>query len=163
MLCAVDDAAASSAVYEACRARRIPANIADVPAECDFYFGSVLRQGPLQILVSTNGKGPRMAALVRRWIARNLPVNVGAAVERVGVLRNKLRELAPAPEDGQKRMRWISKVCDMWTLEEFCEMTEEDMNALLNNYEKGDVPSLRAVRGDDDGVVEFDGSFGWWI
>lgn len=104
-----------------------------------------------------------MAALVRRWIARNLPVNVGAAVERVGVLRNKLRELAPAPEDGQKRMRWISKVCDMWTLEEFCEMTEEDMNALLNNYEKGDVPSLRAVRGDDDGVVEFDGSFGWWI
>jgi precorrin-2 dehydrogenase/sirohydrochlorin ferrochelatase len=106
-----------------------------------------------------------MAALVRRWIARNLPGNVGGAVERVGLLRSKLREIAPAAEDGQKRMRWISKVCDKWTLEELCEMTETDMDVLLRSYQKGEVPSLQIVRGDDsdEGIVEFDGSFGWWI
>src|SRR5690242_7522037 len=39
VLVAIDDPAASSEIWRLCRARRIPANIADVPPECDFYFG----------------------------------------------------------------------------------------------------------------------------
>jgi precorrin-2 dehydrogenase/sirohydrochlorin ferrochelatase len=99
-------ASVSRAVARLCRARAIPVNVADVPAECDFYFGSVLRDGPLQVVVSTNGEGPRMAALVRRWIAKNLPKGVGAATARVGVLRRKVRIVAPAPQDSERRMSW---------------------------------------------------------
>jgi precorrin-2 dehydrogenase / sirohydrochlorin ferrochelatase len=47
-----------------------------------------------------------MAAIVRRWIARNLPGNVGEAVGKVGVLRRKLRVIAPASGEGDKRMKW---------------------------------------------------------
>jgi precorrin-2 dehydrogenase/sirohydrochlorin ferrochelatase len=162
VLCAIDDPVASTQVYKECQARNIPSNIADVPPECDFYFGSVFRQGPLQIMVSTNGQGPRMAALVRRWIGKNLPGNVGQAVERVGLLRKKLRELAPRVEDGSKRMGWMSKVCNEWKLEELCEMTEEDMELLLLFYEKGEVPGLSNLRGREDEEL-FDGSFGWAI
>lgn len=106
VLCAIDDPEASTQVYRLCHARRIPANIADVPPECDFYFGSVHRDGPLQIMVSTNGKGPKMANLVRRRIAEALPDNAGAAITKVGELRRKLRGIAPNPEDGPKRMGW---------------------------------------------------------
>jgi precorrin-2 dehydrogenase/sirohydrochlorin ferrochelatase len=106
VLCAVDDPAASTEIWKLCRARRIPANIADVPPECDFYFGSTHRDGPLQIMVSTNGNGPRMAAIVRRWVGSNLPGNVGEAIGRVGVLRRKLRTVAPRLEEGDKRMKW---------------------------------------------------------
>lgn len=106
VLCAVDDPAASSRIWQLCKERRIPANIADVPAECDFFFGSVHRDGPLQIMVSTNGNGPKMASLVRRKIADVLPDNTGSAIDNVGRLRRKLREVAPDPGQGPKRMKW---------------------------------------------------------
>ena len=106
VLTAVDDPIASSEIYRLCHERRIPANIADVPPECDFYFGSVHRDGPLQIMVSTNGNGPKIANIVRRQIAAGLPENVGAAIQKVGLLRRKLRKIAPAVEESPKRMQW---------------------------------------------------------
>jgi precorrin-2 dehydrogenase/sirohydrochlorin ferrochelatase len=57
-------------------------------------------------MVSTNGNGPKLANIVRRQIASNLPNNIGAAVQRVGMLRKKLRKVAPAIEEGPKRMQW---------------------------------------------------------
>ena len=106
VLCAVDDPEASSQIYKLCKEKRIPANIADVPPECDFYFGSVHRDGPLQIMISTNGNGPKLANIVRRRIAAMLPDNVGDAVTQVGALRKKLRKVAPNIEEGPKRMQW---------------------------------------------------------
>jgi len=106
VLTAVDDPEASSQIYKLCKERRIAANIADVPPECDFYFGSVHRDGPLQIMVSTNGNGPKLANIVRRQIAAGLPYNIGNAVQRVGMLRRKLRKVAPNIEEGPKRMQW---------------------------------------------------------
>lgn len=158
VLTAVDDPEASSQIYKLCHERRIPANIADVPPECDFYFGSVHRDGPLQIMVSTNGNGPKLANIVRRQIASTLPHNIGTAVQRVGVLRRKLRKVAPAQEEGPKRMQWMSKVCEQWTLDELCDMTEEDMETLLGFYKPGTVPSLEQVRlQEPDGA--YDGPF----
>ena len=106
VLTAVDDPEASTRIWKLCKERKIAANIADVPPECDFYFGSVHRDGPLQIMVSTNGNGPKLASIVRKQIAANLPVNIGNAIQRVGLLRKKLRSIAPNAEEGPKRMRW---------------------------------------------------------
>jgi precorrin-2 dehydrogenase/sirohydrochlorin ferrochelatase len=109
VLTAVDDPEASSQIWKLCKEKKIAANIADVPPECDFYFGSVHRDGPLQIMVSTNGNGPKLANIVRRQIAAGLPKNIGAAVTRVGMLRKKLRKVAPNIEEGPKRMQWYAK------------------------------------------------------
>lgn len=106
VLTAIDDPEASSQIWKLCKQKRIAANIADVPPECDFYFGSVHRDGPLQIMVSTNGNGPKMANIVRRRIAASLPPNIGAAITKVGQLRRKLRAVAPGEEEGAKRMKW---------------------------------------------------------
>ncbi|PVI01913.1 siroheme synthase [Periconia macrospinosa] len=158
VLTAVDDPEASSQIYKLCHEKRIPANIADVPPECDFYFGSVHRDGPLQIMVSTNGNGPKLANIVRRQIADTLPHNIGLAVQRVGMLRKKLRKVAPNIAEGPKRMQWMSKVCEQWTLDELCDMTEEDMEMLLEYYSPGLVPSFETVRlQEPDGA--YDGPF----
>ncbi len=106
VLVAIDDPEASTQIWKLCKERRIPANIADVPTECDFFFGSVHRDGPLQIMVSTNGKGPRLASAIRKHIAKQLPRDAGRAIESVGQLRVKLRQMAPAAKDGPKRMAW---------------------------------------------------------
>jgi precorrin-2 dehydrogenase/sirohydrochlorin ferrochelatase len=158
VLTAIDDPEASSRIWKLCKEKRIAANIADVPPECDFYFGSVHRDGPLQIMVSTNGNGPKMANIVRRKIASSLPPNMGDAIKKVGQLRRKLREVAPETEAGPKRMKWMSNVCLEWSLEELCAMEDEDMERLLQYYAPDKIPSFSDIRGPP---WEFDGSFGW--
>ena len=106
VLTAIDDPEASTRIWKLCKEKHIPANIADVPPECDFYFGSVHRDGPLQVMVSTNGNGPKMASIVRKRIAAGLPPNMGDAIAKVGELRKRLRLVAPGTEEGPKRMRW---------------------------------------------------------
>ena len=106
VLTAIDDPEASSQIWKLCKKKRIAANIADVPPECDFYFGSMYRDGPLQIMVSTNGNGPKMANIVRRRIAASLPENIGTAIRKVGQLRKRLRVMVPNIEEGPKRMGW---------------------------------------------------------
>jgi precorrin-2 dehydrogenase / sirohydrochlorin ferrochelatase len=106
VLCAIDDQAASSIIWKLCKERRVPANIADVPSECDFYFGSIHRDGQLQVMVSTNGNGPKMASMVRKQIAEALPENTGASIANVGRLRSRLRDIAPDISEGPKRMKW---------------------------------------------------------
>lgn len=163
VMTAIDDPVASSEIWKLCKEKRLNANIADVPPECDFYFGSVHRDGPLQIMVSTNGKGPRIAAMVRKQIASSLPPNLGEAIEKVGMLRRKLRGVAPGSEEGPKRMKWMISVCDEYSLENFIEMNENDMDLLLKSYAPGTVPKYEDVRLGQDPDVPwvFDGSFGW--
>ena len=169
VLVAIDDPDASTVIWKLCKEKKIPANIADVPPECDFYFGSIHRDGPLQIMVSTNGKGPRIAALIRRLIARQLPPNAGNAIESIGQLRMKLRKVAPDPESSPKRMGWMSRVSEEYRWEEMCELTDEDMENLLLFYPANKVPSwdvLKALRGTNGDVSQldvFDGAFGFSV
>ncbi|KIW14125.1 hypothetical protein PV08_06906 [Exophiala spinifera] len=165
VLTAIDDPDASTRIWKYCKQMKVPANIADVPPECDFYFGSVHRDGPLQIMVSTNGNGPRMAAAIRRQIGQMLPEGTGASIERVGQLRRKLRKVASGKtsRDISKRMAWMSEVCDKWSAADFNDMDDEDMDRLVRYHESGEVPSFEDIRlgARDEVVWEFDGSFGW--
>jgi precorrin-2 dehydrogenase / sirohydrochlorin ferrochelatase len=165
VLTAIDDPAASTRIWKYCKKLKVPVNVADVPPECDFYFGSVHRDGPLQIMVSTNGSGPRIAARIRKEIAKMLPEGTGQSITKVGQLRMKLRKVAPGKttEDIDKRMGWMSAVCDKWSTENFNGMDEEDMDHLIQSYGPGIVPSFEDLRlgRPTEGVWEFDGSFGW--
>lgn len=170
VLTAIDDPEASTRIWKYCKKMKVPANIADVPPECDFYFGSVHRDGPLQIMVSTNGNGPRLAAAIRRQIGEMLPRGTGDSIKKVGELRKRLRVRAPGKgvDDISRRMTWMSQVCDKWSTEEFNSMDEEDMRVLVDHFESGTVPSFESIRlgitrkEDEDVVWRFDGSFGWF-
>ena len=66
-------------------------------------------------------------------------------------------------DDINKRMGWMSEVCDKWSAENFNDMDEADMERLIQFYDAGAVPSLEDIRqGRPTNVVwDFDGSFGW--
>lgn len=52
----------------------------------------------------------------------------------------------------------MSKVCEKYSLDELCGMTEEDMDTLLGFYAPGTVPTLEEVRlRESDGA--YDGPF----
>lgn len=164
VLVAIDDPQASRQIYHYCHALRVPANIADVPPLCDFYFGSVHRDGPLQVMVSTNGNGPRLASLVRQRIAASLPSNVGDAVLKVGELRKKVRRAESGTDEVavQRRMKWMSAVSESWSLEDLEEMTDKEMQMMVDGwFAKGQVPNPTEVRGMIDG--KFVGNFGFSV
>ncbi|EPS36630.1 hypothetical protein H072_9915 [Dactylellina haptotyla CBS 200.50] len=146
VLTAIDDPAASTEVYTLCKKAKIPVNVADVPPECDFYFGSVHRDGPLQIMVSTNGNGPKLAAMIRRKVADGLPSCTGSAIEKVGELRKKLRKMVPGSAAGGKRMEWMSRVCEEWSFEELAALDEGMMEGLLGGYEEGKVAGFEEIK-----------------
>lgn len=150
VLTAIDDVEKSREICALCRTMKIPVNVADIPPSCDFYFGSQIRTGPLQIMISTNGRSPKLANIIRRKIEDTLPEHAGEAIEKVGTLREKLRERAPGVggELGKRRMRWMIDVCTSWQMEELALLDDEMMNRLLKDgWELNRVPRLEDVGG----------------
>jgi precorrin-2 dehydrogenase/sirohydrochlorin ferrochelatase len=98
-------------------------------------------------MVSTSGRGPRIAALIRQRIESSLPPNVETAILRVGQLRSRLRLMAPGTggELGQRRMKWMIGVCDNWSLDELSGMSEEMMEQVLKGWESGEVKGYNEV------------------
>lgn len=144
VLTAIDDPDVSRSIYNLARERSIPANVADIPPLCDFYFGSQIQRGNLQILVSTNGQGPKLANIIKKQIESNLPASTAKAVENVGVLRAKLRERAPGigGDVGKKRMRWMIEVCNKWSLDDLALLDDRGIERMLNlGWENGTVIS----------------------
>lgn len=158
-LTAIDDVEWSRKICVWCRERKIPVNVADIPPMCDFYFGSQIRRGPLQILISTNGNGPKLANIIKTRIEGCLPENVGLAIENVGDLRAKLRERAPGVGGSlsKKRMKWMTSLCTTWDLNDLARLDEEAMRSLLDNgWETDTVPTppQAAAKADEEGPVE---------
>jgi precorrin-2 dehydrogenase/sirohydrochlorin ferrochelatase len=149
-LTAIDDVEASQSICQLCRDAKIPVNVADIPPSCDFYFGSQIRDGPLQIMISTNGQSPKLANIIRRSIEKSLPEHAGDAITKVGSLRTKLKERAPGVggEVGKKRMRWMIDVCTSWEMEELALLDDEMIARLIDDgWERGTVPSMDEVGG----------------
>lgn len=82
----------SSHISALCRKNRIPVNVVDAPHLCTFSLLSTHTDGPLQIGVTTNGRGCKLASRIRRDVAASLPPNLGAACARLGQLRRRIQQ-----------------------------------------------------------------------
>ncbi|KAI1293433.1 tetrapyrrole methylase [Xylaria venustula] len=148
-----------------CRRNRIPVNVVDAPQLCSFSLLSTHIDGPLQIGVTTNGRGCKLASRIRREIAASLPQNLGDACLRLGNVRSRIQEedrllhLAQADcGDGDdsvdqpatfnrlvtdadldaaknRRMRWLSQICEYWPLRRLAAITDDDVSAVLKSYD----------------------------
>ncbi|KZV61710.1 siroheme synthase [Peniophora sp. CONT] len=148
VLTAIDDVDVSRAIGTQCRERRIPVNVADDPSYCDFYFGSQIRRGPLQIMVSTNGKGPKLANIIRKRIEDAVPEGAGDAIVKTGTLRERLKERAPGVggDVGRRRMRWMINLCNQWDMDDLARLEEDQMDRLLDEgWENNRVPSSTEI------------------
>lgn len=100
VIAATDDPAVNAAVYEAAVERNILCNSVDDPPNCDFYFGSVVSRGDLQIAISTAGESPALAQRLRKEIDAQLPKDLGPWLAETGRLR---REVLARVEPGEER------------------------------------------------------------
>jgi precorrin-2 dehydrogenase/sirohydrochlorin ferrochelatase len=87
---ATDEHGVNIGVAREAAARAILADVADAPGLGSFTMPAVMRQGSLQIAVSTEGKSPALARQIRDRLAETYGPDYAAALEILGNLRTKL-------------------------------------------------------------------------
>ncbi|KAK8104392.1 uroporphyrin-III [Apiospora kogelbergensis] len=160
----------SAHISSFCKRNRIPVNVVDSPQLSTFSLLSTHTDGPLQIGVTTNGRGCKLASRIRREIAASLPQDLGAACSRLGEARRRIQEedhlLHSALADGgelddsidqtatfnklvteadldaakNRRMRWLSQICEYWPLKRLAAVSDEDVEGILKSYEGINAP-----------------------
>jgi len=86
---ATDDRQTNAAVAAEARRKGIPVNVADVPAEGNFTLPALLRRGDLTVAVSTAGRSPALAALLRDTLAGSVGPEWATMLEIAAALRRK--------------------------------------------------------------------------
>jgi len=98
VIAATDLPEVNAAVYREAVARGIPCNRVDDIPNCDFFFGSVVSRGDLQIAISTAGESPAVAQRLRREIDEQLPQDLGPWLAKLGELRREVLAAHPRGE-----------------------------------------------------------------
>ncbi|KAI0872964.1 tetrapyrrole methylase [Hypoxylon argillaceum] len=171
-----------SRISALCKRSRIPINVVDAAQLCSFTLLSTHTDGPLQIGVTTNGRGCKLSSRIRREIAASLPQSLGDACLRLGDVRKRIQEednllhLAQAgggdddDSTGQpatfnklvtdadldaaknRRMRWLSQICEYWPLRRLAAVTDDDVATILKSYDVVSLPEPLGRSGSANGT-----------
>ena len=99
VITATDKPEVNAQVYRESVARNILVNSVDDIPHCDFFFGSIVSRGDLQIAISTSGESPALAQRLRREMDEQLPQDLGPWLSELGQLRRGILEAMPRGEE----------------------------------------------------------------
>ena len=106
VIAATDDEEVNRQVSIAAQARNIPVNVVDSPELCTFVVPSVVDRSPIVIAVSSGGKAPVLARLVRARLETLIPASYGRLAQLAGEFRDKVK--ARFSTSQQRRIFWES-------------------------------------------------------
>src|SRR3984957_20507991 len=114
VIAATDVPEVNATVYREALARGIPCNSVDDIPNCDFFFGSVVSRGDLQIAISTAGESPAFAQRLRREIDAHLPADLGPWLANLGQLRREVLTTQPRSEERKLLLHELAhrQICD---------------------------------------------------
>lgn len=95
VIAATDNDSVNAQVFEDCQARQIPVNVVDNPALCTFIFPAIVDRDPITIAVSSAGKAPVLARLLRAKIETVIPPQYGKLAGLAGQFRDKVKAALP--------------------------------------------------------------------
>ena len=87
---ATDNREVNRQVAVEARERNILAEITDKPGEGKLISPAVIRQGDLTVAISTNGKAPALAAIIKRELQPLIGQEYAQATQLLGTIREKL-------------------------------------------------------------------------
>jgi len=114
VIAATDVPEVNATVYREAVARGIACNSVDDIPNCDFFFGSVVSRGDLQIAISTAGESPALAQRLRREIDEQLPEDLGPWLAELGELRREVLATQPRGEERRLVLHELAQrqICD---------------------------------------------------
>jgi siroheme synthase-like protein len=104
VVAATNSSAVNGEVFKACQAEQVLCNSVDDPEHCDFFYPAVVRRGPLQIAISTNGHSPALASRLRKELEQQFGEEWTSWVEHIGKLRRELLTQNVSREERRRRL-----------------------------------------------------------
>ncbi|MCC6529481.1 MAG: uroporphyrinogen-III C-methyltransferase [Pseudomonadales bacterium] len=151
---ATDDEAVNRQVRDAARQRGVLVNVVDQPALCDFIFPSIIDRDPLLIAVSSGGRAPLLARLLRARLETTIPAGYGRLAAWMGRFRPQVKAQIAG---GTARRRFWERVLEGQIGETFLAGREAEAERLLTASltagtvdEVGEVYLVGAGPGDPD-------------
>lgn len=92
VIAATDDETVNQQVYQTATQQRIFCNVVDSPEQASFIMPSVIDRSPLMIAISSGGKAPVLARILREKIEQQLPISLGRLANIAGKLRDKVKQ-----------------------------------------------------------------------
>jgi len=91
-------------VFETATQKNIPVNVVDKPEISTVIFPSIVDRNPISIAISTGGKAPVLARLLRAKIESTIPTYYGELANFVDASREEVKKLLPNIE--QRKAFW---------------------------------------------------------
>ena len=140
-------------VYLHACARAIQVNVVDAPQLCTFIFPSIVDRDPLVVAITSSGRSPVLARILRRKIEALLPAAYGELARFAGLFRENVK--AKLPVENARRLFW-EKVLEGSVAElVFAGRLQDAETQLLEDLEgaesfSGEVYLIGAGPGDPD-------------
>ncbi|MGL6487605.1 siroheme synthase CysG [Aeromonas hydrophila] len=104
VVAATDRREVNALVYQSANQARIFANVVDDPKRSSFIMPSIIDRSPLMVAISSGGKAPVLARLLREKLEALLPQHLGAVAAFAGSLRERVK--ARFATMGERRRFW---------------------------------------------------------
>ncbi|UNU27831.1 siroheme synthase CysG [Aeromonas hydrophila] len=104
VVAATDRREVNALVYQSANRARIFANVVDDPKRSSFIMPSIIDRSPLMVAISSGGKAPVLARLLREKLEALLPQHLGAVAAFAGSLRERVK--ARFASMGERRRFW---------------------------------------------------------
>ncbi|PTT45910.1 siroheme synthase CysG [Aeromonas sp. HMWF016] len=104
VVAATDRREVNALVYQSANQARIFANVVDDPKRSSFIMPSIIDRSPLMVAISSGGKAPVLARLLREKLEALLPQHLGAVATFAGSLRDRVK--ARFATMGERRRFW---------------------------------------------------------
>ncbi len=100
VIVAINDIDRQKEIYLEAKKKNILCNVVDVIECCDFIFPSYIKEGDLNISISTSGSSPAVAKHLKRYIKDILPKDLSSFIKEMKHLRDTLPK-------GKERMKFL--------------------------------------------------------
>lgn len=107
VIVATDEQDTNRMIAADCFARNVLVNVVDIPDLCNFYVPSLVSRGPLSVAISTEGKSPAYARLLREELEQRFSEDHGEFVRFLGEIRPLIMEQVT---DSQKRKELFREI-----------------------------------------------------
>ncbi|MFT5603891.1 MAG: uroporphyrin-III C-methyltransferase/precorrin-2 dehydrogenase/sirohydrochlorin ferrochelatase [Paracoccaceae bacterium] len=154
VIAATDNEQVNRMVSVSAQARNILVNVVDQPELCSVILPSIIDRSPLIVAVSSGGRSPVLARLLRAKLESTIPAGYGRLADLLGQFRNKVR--ARIPDFDRRRDFWeqvlqgpIAELMFAGRRDAAVAMLEEEINDPKTEH-RGEVYLVGAGPGDPD-------------
>lgn len=152
VIAATQDLVVNQNVSEACELRRIFCNVVDTPKSASFIMPSIVDRSPVIVAISSMGKAPVLARLLREKLESFLPMHLGALAKYAGDLRHKVKQTFIS--SSQRRRFWekllthdrLAQALTHKNSDKVADLTDELFNSKIED--RGEVVLVGAGPGD---------------